>query len=137
MLDEMLRDHVVCGINNSTIQKRLLAEPKLMLTKAVAVAQATEIADTGVKELQSSTATASSVFPRKTKVHTNLLILPQLSLQTIPAKSRNVIVVVQSTTLISVVSGQRSAMTVVSKATLPEFVEVRRKYRLQRLTVVL
>ena len=108
-----------------------------MLTKAVAVAQATEIADTGVKELQSSTAMASSVFPRKTKIHTNLLILPQLSLQTIQAKSRNVIVVVQSTTLISVVSGQRSAMTVVSKATLPEFVEVRRKYRLQRLTVVL
>ena len=110
MLDEMLQDRVVCGMNNSTIQKRLLAQPELMSTKAVAVAQATEIADTGVKELQSSTVTASSVFPRKTRVYTNLLVLPQLSLQTIPAKSRNIIVVVQSTTLISVILSQRSAM---------------------------
>ena len=65
MLDEMLRDRVVCGINNSAIQKRLLAEPELTLTKAVAVAQATEIADTGVKELQSCTARASSVFTKE------------------------------------------------------------------------
>ena len=65
MLDEMLRDRVVCGINNSAIQKRLLAEPELTLTKAVAVAQATEIADTGVKELQSGTARASSVFTKE------------------------------------------------------------------------
>ena len=65
MLDEMLRDRVVCGINNSAIQKRLLAEPELTLTKAVAVAQATEIADTGVKELQSCTARVSSVFTKE------------------------------------------------------------------------
>ena len=133
MLDEMLRDRVICGINKSVIQKWLLAEPELTLTKAVSVAQATELADAGVKELQSNTARANSVQEgRKTKVYTtnNLLILPQLSLWTIPAKSRNVIVVVQSTTLISVISSQRSAMSVVSKATLPDFVEVRRKYRL-------
>ena len=40
--------------------------------------------------------------------------------------SRNVIVVVQSTTLISVFLSQRSVMPVVSKATLPEFAEVRK-----------
>ena len=67
MLDEMLHDCVVCGINNFAIQKRLLAEAELMLTKAVAVAQATEIADTGVKELQSCTARASSVFTKEDK----------------------------------------------------------------------
>ena len=56
MLEEMLRDRFVCGINNAAIQRRLLAESDLTLTKAVAVAQAAEIADTEVKELQSSTA---------------------------------------------------------------------------------
>ena len=60
MLQEMLRDRFVCGINNSVIQKRLLAEPDLTLTKAISVAQAAEIADTGVKELQSSTACATN-----------------------------------------------------------------------------
>ena len=52
MLEEMLRDGVDCGINNSAIRKRLLAESDLTLTKATAVAQAAEIADTGVRELQ-------------------------------------------------------------------------------------
>ena len=56
----MLRDRFVCGINNSAIQKCLLAEPDLMLKKAVSIAQAAEIADTGVKELQSSTACATN-----------------------------------------------------------------------------
>ena len=134
MLNEMLRDRVVCSIKNSAIQKQLLAKPEMTLMKAVSVTQATKLADTGVKELQSSTARASSVFPRKTRIYTNLHILPQLSLQTIPAKSRNV---TQSTILISVISSQGNVMPVVSKATLPEFAKVRREYRLQRLTVVL
>ena len=67
MLEEMLRDRFVCGINNSGIQKRLLAEPELTLTKAVSVAQATELANTGVKELQSSTAGASNVSSKEDK----------------------------------------------------------------------
>ena len=67
MLEEMLRDRVVCGINNSAIQKRLLAESDLTLTKAIAVAQAAEIADTGVRELQSSTTGASGGFPKEEK----------------------------------------------------------------------
>ena len=66
MLEEMLRDRVVCGINNSAIQKRLLAESDLTLTKAISVAQAAEIADTGVRELQSSTG-ASSGFSKEEK----------------------------------------------------------------------
>ena len=63
----MLRDRVVCGINNSAIQKRLLAESDLTLTKAISVAQAAEIADTGVRELQSSIAGASSGFSNEEK----------------------------------------------------------------------
>ena len=52
-LDEMLRDRLVCGIANPTVQKRLLAEPELTLTKAVTIAQAVELAERGSKEIQS------------------------------------------------------------------------------------
>ena len=38
-----------------------------MLTKAVSLTQATKLVDTGVKELQSSTARASSVFSKENK----------------------------------------------------------------------
>ena len=51
-LNEMLRDWLVCGIANPTIQKHLLAEPDLTLDKAVSMAQAAELADKGAKELQ-------------------------------------------------------------------------------------
>ena len=30
----MIRDHIVTGINNDTLQKKLLAEPKLTLKQA-------------------------------------------------------------------------------------------------------
>ena len=56
MLEEMLRDRLVCSINNGTIQRRSLAESDLTLTKAIAVVQAAKIADTEVKELQESIA---------------------------------------------------------------------------------
>ena len=52
-LDEMLQDWLVCGIANPTVQKRLLAEPELTLTKAVTIAQAVEFAERGSKEIQS------------------------------------------------------------------------------------
>ena len=37
-LPEMLRDRLVCGINNEKIQRRLLAEPDLTLKKAEEIA---------------------------------------------------------------------------------------------------
>ena len=53
-LSEMLRDRLVCGITNSAVQKRLLAEKELTLEKAVSLAQSVEIAEKGSKDLQSS-----------------------------------------------------------------------------------
>ena len=45
-LEEMLRDRLVCGINNDKIQKSLLAQgEKLTYKKAIEVAQSVEIAD--------------------------------------------------------------------------------------------
>ena len=48
----MLRDRLVCGIENSHIQRRLLAEPNLTLDKAVEISLAMESADRNAKDLQ-------------------------------------------------------------------------------------
>ena len=50
-LEDMLRDRIVCGINDDTIQKRLLAEAKLTYTKALDLAQGLEAAARNVKEI--------------------------------------------------------------------------------------
>ena len=52
----MLRDHLVCGINDQRLQRRLLAEPNLTYTKAFELAQATEAADRNAKDLQEKAA---------------------------------------------------------------------------------
>ena len=51
-LEEMLRDRLVCGINDEAIQKRLLAEPKLTYKKAIEMARGLETADKNVKLLK-------------------------------------------------------------------------------------
>ena len=43
-LDEMLRDRLVCGINNNIIRRRLFAESKLTLPKALEIALGMETA---------------------------------------------------------------------------------------------
>ena len=52
-LSEMLRDRLVCGITDTSVQKRLLAEKDLTLDKAVSLAQSVEIAEKGAKDLKS------------------------------------------------------------------------------------
>ena len=49
----MLRDRIVCGINDDVIQKRLLAEPKLDYAKAVETALNMETAAQSVRDLKS------------------------------------------------------------------------------------
>ena len=51
-LNNMLRDRLVCGINDQRLQRRLLAEPNLTYTKAFELAQAMEAADRNAKDLQ-------------------------------------------------------------------------------------
>ena len=50
-LEDMLRDRIVCGINNDNIQKRLLAEAKLTYAKALELAQGLETATRNMKEI--------------------------------------------------------------------------------------
>ena len=51
-LSDMLRDRLVCGINDQKLQRRLLAEPTLTYERAFALAQALETADKSAKELE-------------------------------------------------------------------------------------
>lgn len=51
-LEDMLRDRLVCGINDSAIQRRLLAESKLTFQQALGIARGLEVAAQNVKELK-------------------------------------------------------------------------------------
>ena len=51
-LVEMLRDRLICGINNDRMQRHLLAESKLSFEKAYELSQAMETADHDARELQ-------------------------------------------------------------------------------------
>ena len=50
----MLRDRLVCGINDDYIQRRLLSEPRLNFKKAMELALGLETAVKNARELQSS-----------------------------------------------------------------------------------
>ena len=53
-LSDMLRDRLICGVNDDRIQRRLLAEAKIDFTKALAVAQAMETAEREAQHLQTT-----------------------------------------------------------------------------------
>ena len=51
---DMLRDRLVCGINNDAIQRRLLGEPPpLSFKKALEMSQGMEMATNNAKDIQS------------------------------------------------------------------------------------
>ena len=50
-LEKMLRDRLVCGLNDERIQRRLLAESQLEFKKAMELATAMEIADRNTRDL--------------------------------------------------------------------------------------
>ena len=54
-LDEMLRDRLVCGVNDDRIQRRLLAEPTLDLKRALEIAHGIETAAKDVRDLRGET----------------------------------------------------------------------------------
>ena len=57
----MLRDRLVCGVEEAKIQRRLLAEPDLTFDKAFELAIAAESADKNAKDLQQPTSTATDI----------------------------------------------------------------------------
>ncbi len=50
-LDDMLRDRLVCGINEGRLQRRLLAETTLSFSKVLSLAQAYESAEKNAHDL--------------------------------------------------------------------------------------
>ena len=55
ILDDMLRDRLVCGVADDRIQRRLLAETELSFAKAMQLATAMELADRDTADLRSVT----------------------------------------------------------------------------------
>ena len=53
-LEDMLRDHLVCGCKDKRLQCKLLAEKDLTFWQALAIAKVTEAAEREVKDLQQS-----------------------------------------------------------------------------------
>ena len=71
----MLRDHLVCGLNDDRIQRRLLAELELTFGKALPLAQAIKTADQDTKDLATSRDFQTIQFntgkaPRRTQTET-------------------------------------------------------------------
>ena len=63
-LEEMLRDRLVCGINDEQIQRRLLAESTLDFKKAMKIATSMEIAVKNAKDLTHQTASGNDTINR-------------------------------------------------------------------------
>ena len=62
-LDDMLRDRLVCGINDNRIERRLLAESDLDFQKVFHITQAMESADKSVIDLLKGDPHPSTVSP--------------------------------------------------------------------------
>ena len=52
MSNEMLRDRLVCGVNDTHIKSRLISEVNLDFDRALAMAHAIEMADRDAEQLQ-------------------------------------------------------------------------------------
>ena len=59
----MLRDRLICGVNDPQIQKRLLAEDGLTFNKALEISLALEAATKDSKQLQAAVSTTSPGYP--------------------------------------------------------------------------
>ena len=63
LLEEMLRDRLVCGVNHPGIQHKLLAEVDLTFKSALKLAQTMESSETDAKKLQGDTPQPAQVSP--------------------------------------------------------------------------
>ena len=61
----MLRDRLVCGINNPTTQKKLLAEQDLTYERAKSIALGSESADQKLREMSTPANTSPGQFKKE------------------------------------------------------------------------
>ncbi|KAL6461145.1 hypothetical protein MHYP_G00311110 [Metynnis hypsauchen] len=64
-LTEMLRDRLVCGIEDDRMQRRLLAEPELTYDKALKLAQAIETASKDIQDIQGQSKSHSGMDDKR------------------------------------------------------------------------
>ncbi|KAM3596467.1 uncharacterized protein V6R79_014960 [Siganus canaliculatus] len=71
VLDDMLRDRLVCGINNDATQRRLLGEaPPLTFKKALEISQGMEMAANNAKDIQKGHGGAQAAVVHQVKGET-------------------------------------------------------------------
>ena len=68
-LNDMLRDRLVCGINDDRIQRRLLSESSLKFERAWEIAQAMELAAKNAKDIQQHASEAMPAGPPQQQAH--------------------------------------------------------------------
>ena len=68
-LEAMLRDRILCGINDDSIQRRLLSEPKLDYAKAVETALNMETAAQSMRTLKNKTEGSTGDTPAPPQVN--------------------------------------------------------------------
>ena len=71
-LHDMLRDRLVCGVNNARIQKRLLQETNLKFEVALKIARAMETADKCTDHFQSLSKVRTTRYTRQAVVTARL-----------------------------------------------------------------
>ena len=64
-LEEALRDRFVCGLHNEAMQRRLLAETDLTLTKAMELTQSMEAADRNSRAFKATEPTIKKISSRQ------------------------------------------------------------------------
>jgi len=60
VLNDMLRDRLICGIADAKMQRRLLAEPNIDFEKALTLVQAMEAAERNTQDLQKTSAPSTT-----------------------------------------------------------------------------
>ena len=66
-LNDMLRDRLVCGVNDARLQRRLLAEPDLTFGKAMELALALEAAERNAKDIVKPGAAAINMVHKQVR----------------------------------------------------------------------
>lgn len=71
VLNDTIRDRLVCGLSNESIQKRLLSEANLTLKKAIEISTSMEMASREAQHLSASTQVHKLSFEPKNKTATD------------------------------------------------------------------
>ena len=77
ILNDMLRDRLVCGISDDRIQRRLLSESTLKFDKAWEIARAMELAAQNAKDIQQHTSDGRPPIPQQEQTHKVGSVKPQ------------------------------------------------------------